>query len=83
MTEQNTDFIPSKFRIYYIHQVPGKPFVIDVPDAETGQAILDVISDLMLNLYETNQIPDYANTGGVEYLDWDGDWAEYDAEDWQ
>lgn len=75
-------FKPMVFRIYYIHQVPGKPFVMNVDSPEIGHAILDAIYKLMLLLVDTNHIPDYANTGGVECLDEDGEWVEYEAEDW-
>lgn len=75
-------FTPTQFKIWYIHQVPSEPFERDVPDAATGQLILDTIYALALFQFEHNMIPDYANTGGVVYLDEDGEWSDYDAEEW-
>ena len=77
------DFKPEKFRIWYVHQVGGgEAFERNVPDPETGQLILDAIYDLMLKMFDDRMIPDYCNTGGIVYLDEDGDWVDYHAEDW-
>lgn len=72
------EFAPTKFKIWYIHQVPGKPFECEVPDAKTGQLILDTIYDLALFQFENHMIPDYANSGGIVFLDEDGDWVDYE-----
>ncbi len=72
---------PTKFRIHYIHQVPGKPFTREVSSVDEGKKILDVVYAVMLDAFDKNQIPDYCNAGGVEYLDSDGEWTHYDEGD--
>lgn len=75
---------PSKFKIYYIHQVPGDAYERDVPSAEVGLQILDAIYDVALYQFDSGMIPDYANAGGVMYWDTDDDtWYDYDPEDWE
>ena len=74
---------PTKFRLWYIHQVPGEPFEQEITNPADGQRILDTISNLMMYLYATKHIPDYANMGGIAYLDEDGDWIDYHPEEWE
>lgn len=81
-SEGNNMQTPTEFRVWYTHQVPGKTWEQPVPDPATGQAILDAIYSVALFQFENNMIPDYANAGGVTYLDEDGNWYEYDPEDW-
>ena len=74
---------PTKFKIWYTHQVPGQAFEREVSDPAVGLQILDAIYDLALFQFSHNMIPDYANAGGVVYLDEDGDWVDYDPEDFE
>lgn len=76
------EFKPTKFKIWYTHQVPGPAYEQEVDTPELGQAILDAIYQVALYQFNNRMIPDYCNTGGVSYLDEDGDWTDYDAEDW-
>lgn len=75
-------FTPMNFKIWYNHQVPGPSFEREVPSPEVGLQILDAIYDVALYQFANNMIPDYANAGGVVYLDEDGNWSDYDPEDW-
>lgn len=76
-------FTPSKFKIWYNHQVPGPSYEREVPNPEVGQQILDTIYDVALYQFRNNMIPDYANSGGIVYLDEDGEWSDYDPDDWE
>ena len=78
-----TDFTPTKFKLWYIHQVPGKPFESEIDDPKVGQLILDTLYQVALYQFDNNMIPDYANAGGINYLDEDGDWCYYDPEEWE
>lgn len=75
-------FAPTKFKIWYVHQMPSEAFEREVADPATGQQILDIIYELALFQFANNMIPDYANTGGVVYLDEDGDWSDYNPDEW-
>lgn len=76
-------FKPTKFKIWYVHQCPGPSYEQEVETPELGQKILDAIYQVALYQFRNNMIPDYANAGGVVYLDEDGEWTDYDAEDWE
>lgn len=71
-----------RYRIWYAHQVDSEAtFEHEVPDPATGNLILEAIYRLALHQFGNNMIPDYANTGGIIYLDEDGEWVDYDEED--
>lgn len=78
-----TDFTPTKFRIWYKHQVgtdiPPYTQGVDIP--EVGTKILEGIYRAFLHAFDNKMIPDYANTGGVVYLDEDGEWVDWDPDD--
>lgn len=78
-----SEFKPTKFKIWYNHQIPGPSYEQEVETPELGQAILDAIYQVALYQFRNNMIPDYANAGGVVCLDEDGEWIDYDAEDWE
>ena len=63
------DFTPTKFKIWYVHQIPGKAYTQEVSSPEDGQMILDAIYQVALYQYENRMIPDYANAGGIVYLE--------------
>lgn len=75
-------FQPTQFKVWYSHQVPCESFEREVPDAATGELLLDVIYSLALFQFDHKMIPDYCNTSGVVYLDEDGEWSDYDTEEW-
>lgn len=70
------------YKIWYAHQLgAGEAFERVVSSPEEGEKILDAIYDVMLHLFDNFMIPDYANTGGVLYLDDDGEWVDFHPED--
>ncbi|QSL99815.1 hypothetical protein SEA_ODAY_71 [Gordonia phage ODay] len=76
---------PGDLKIWYIHQVPGKPYSQAVPDIATGQAILDAVYQVALFGLEHRWWPDFANMGGIsryeKYDDGDEGWFDLDDEE--
>lgn len=68
----------SKYRVWWIPQIPGKPFTVTVDSITQGRWLCDVLADYDLFQYENKIKPDYANAGGVQERDDDG-W--FDVED--
>lgn len=58
-----------KLRVWWIPQVPGKPFFIPVASVEQGVKIMDVLADYDKFQYDENIKPDYCNVGGLEQFD--------------
>lgn len=77
------DFTPTEFKIWYIHQIPCQAFERIVDSPKIGAEILDIIYELALFQFDNGMIPDYANAGGILYMDQDGDWIDYDPEEWE
>ena len=66
-------------RAWYIPQIPMKAFYGPLRDSyERAAEDLEIITDFSIFEFENNVKPDCADVGGVEYLDRDGDWAEWD-----
>ena len=67
-------------RVWWIPQVPMKPFYVNVKSVEEGVLIMNTLADYDLFQYENNVKPDYANAGGLEV--WNGEeWESwYDEE---
>jgi hypothetical protein len=71
----------AEYRVWWIPQVPMKPFRVPVETPEQGRWLCDVLADYDIFQFESNVKPDYCNAGGVQMLDEDGewvDWPEYD-----
>lgn len=72
----------SKFRMWYIPQVPmDDPFIREYDTAADAEAALDLISVYSYYEYLNRVKPDYADAGGVEQWDEDADeWWAYEPE---
>lgn len=71
----------TKLRVWWIPQVPMKPFYVDVATLEEGVKITDILADYDAFQFENNIKPDYCNVGGIQLLDTDGEWVDwYDEE---
>lgn len=70
-------------KVWWIPQVPMKPFEVLVSDLKTAAIICDVLADYDAFQFENNIKPDYFNAGGVARFDgsewWDVDDSELDA----
>lgn len=71
-------------RVWWIPQVPGKPFYVDVKSVEQGVLIMDTLAFYDIFQYENNIKPDYSNAGGLEMFDSDdktdgpaGSWSNW------
>ena len=78
----------NKMRVWWIPQVPMKPFIVGVDTVEEGVKVLNILADYDQFQYDNNIKPDYSNVGGVEVFDInddtdgvDGSWVDwYDPE---
>jgi len=78
----------TKLQVWWIPQVPGKPFVVDVDSVAEGVKIMNVLADYDKFQFDNNIKPDYSNAGGLNMWDEDSDgegtpgWVSwYDDED--
>lgn len=68
-----------KLQVWWIPQVPGKRFSVDVRNPIEAMKILDVLADYDKFQFDNNIKPDYSNAGGLiewdpttdEWLDWE------------
>lgn len=71
----------AKLRVWWVPQVPMKPFYVDVSTLEEGVKITGVLADYDAFQFKNNIKPDYCNAGGIQLLDTDGEWVDwYDEE---
>ena len=68
-------------RVWWIPQVPMKPFHVKVNTVEEAILILNTLAFYDIFQFENNVKPDYCNAGGLEVFE-DGEWSDYyDKED--
>jgi len=65
-----------KLRIWWIPQVPGNPFYVDVESVKDGVNIMKVLADYDQFQFNENIKSDYSNSGGLEMLE-DGEWCSW------
>lgn len=63
-------------QVWWIPQVPMKPFFYDVRSVEEAAVICDVLAKYDLFQYENRVKPDYANAGGLNVFE-DGEWCSW------
>lgn len=74
----------AEFRVWWIPQIPMKPFTVDIGSIEEGRKICEVLADYDLFQFENKVKPDYCNSGGIEFkFDplTDGEWHSFPDED--
>jgi hypothetical protein len=62
-----------KLRVWWIPQVPGKEFHVDVSSVEEGCKVMDILSRYDEFQYKNNIKPDYSNAGGINQWEEDSD----------
>jgi hypothetical protein len=72
-------------RVWWIPQVPMKPFHIDVKNIEQAVLILRTLADYDAFQFKNNVKPDYCNAGGLEIFnvseqEWE-EWADEDGDE--
>jgi|GEM_PF-2486960 len=67
-------------RVWWIPQVPGRPFLVSVPSVEAAALILGTLAQYDIFQLENRIKPDYCNAGGLEVLEGD-EWEEWYSEE--
>jgi len=67
-------------RVWWIPQVPMKPFYVSVGTTEEAVKILDTLAKYDLFQLANNIKPDYSNAGGLQ-VKVDGEWEEWEDEE--
>ena len=71
----------SKFKAWYIPQVPMKAFEVERGSAAEALAALDLITDFSIFEFDNKVKPDYCDAGGVTVWDEaEQAWIDYDTE---
>jgi hypothetical protein len=77
-------------RVWWIPQVPGKPFRVPVKNIEEAKKLLDTLAKYDIFQYENRIKGDYCNAGGLEVVEVideeekpQGEWVEWSNEDGQ
>lgn len=62
-------------QVWWVPQVPMKPFMVPVKDVEEGAKLLDVLAAYDMFQFKNKIKPDYCNAGGLQHWceDSDGD----------
>ena len=63
-------------KVWWIPQVPMKPFEIPVKSVSVAAKTLTVLADYDLLQYDNNIKPDYCNAGGLDVFE-DGEWSTW------
>ena len=63
-------------RVWHIPQIPGKPFLVNVPGVAQAILVLRALADYDRFQFENRIKPDYCNTQGLEVLE-EGEWGEW------
>jgi hypothetical protein len=75
--------VADKLRLWWIPQVPGKPFIMAVGNLREAKLLLDALAAYDLFQFENHIKPDYCNVGGLQC--WNGteweDWYDEDGND--
>lgn len=71
-----------KLRVWWIPQVPGKPFYVPVEDELEAVKVMALLACYDCFQWNQNIKPDYCNVGGLEMWDEEEqDWVEWYYED--
>lgn len=86
--DDNSQPVEGSLRVWWIPQVPMKPFRRAVSDLAQAKLLTEALAHYDLFQFENRIKPDYANAGGVEVFR-DGGWEDWyddetgdDFDDW-
>lgn len=74
----------AEFQVWWIPQIPGKPFEVSVPSYKDGTKLEEVLARYDAFQFENNIKPDYCNTGGTQWRHpvlTDGQWADLEEDE--
>lgn len=69
-----------KLRVWWIPQVPMKPFHVNVKTIGEAKLVLDTLARYDTFQFENRIKPDYCNAGGLQMLE-DSEWTDWYDED--
>jgi hypothetical protein len=64
-------------QVWWIPQVPGKPFTVPVATPAEAKKLLDVLANYDIFQFENRIKPDYCNAGGLSVFE-DGEWTDWE-----
>jgi len=67
-------------KVWWIPQIPGKPFEYPVKTIVEAKKLLDVLAQYDLFQFHHKIKPDYSNAGGLQVFE-DGEWIDWSNED--
>ena len=70
-----------KLKVWWIPQVPGKPFEVFLDSLKTAKILLDCLAKYDDFQYKHNIKPDYCNAGGLMMLGEEGEWTDFYVDD--
>ena len=75
----NPTSTPGDLCVWWVPQIPGRPFFVPVPDARTGRLVCDALAAYDLFQLEHGIRPEFSNAGGIVQCE---DSMELDPGDW-
>jgi len=66
-----------ELRVWWIPQVPMKPFHVEVATTDEAKLILNTLAQYDLFQWRNHVKPDFSNAGGLEVFEC-GVWSEYE-----
>ena len=66
----------TELRVWWIPQVPGKPFFVRVASIKEGVKLMATLAEYDRLQVEQKIKPDYSNSGGIEMLV-NGEWEDW------
>ena len=74
----------TRFKIFYIPQVPMPAFEREYEDFETAKEVLNAIINFSIFEYDNNVKPDYSDVAGISYWEEaEQDWEDVEEELWE
>ena len=68
--------VAGSLRVWWIPQVPMKPFLVAVGNLREAKLLLDTLAKYDAFQFENRIKPDYCNTGGLSVFE-DGEWCDW------
>ena len=68
----------SRYRVWWVPQVPMKAFYYPTPDLATARVLMDALAEYDLFQFENRIKPDYCNAGGIQEFTDDDEWEDID-----
>ena len=70
----------NKLRVWWIPQIPGHLFVVNVDNIAEGVKLMDILANYDDFQFRHRIKPDYSNAGGLQMFD-EGEWIDWCDED--